>query len=107
MSQDGIVSLSLDGFVAFFSFLAVVIGLVLWREHKRKIRRREKYLAEFNSTHLRMSRYKIGLVYRLVAEADAEATVVPVWDQGRRVIDGAEVVLPADTLIPFEKTRFA
>ena len=50
MSQDGLVPLSLDGVVAFFTFLAIVIGVVLWREHKKKVRRREDYLAEFNST---------------------------------------------------------
>ena len=59
MSQDGLVPISLDGVVAFFTCLAIVIGVVLWREHKRKVRRREEYLAQFNSTHLRMSRYKI------------------------------------------------
>ena len=76
MSQDGLVPISLDGIVAFFTCLAIVIGVVLWREHKRKVRRREEYLAQFNSTHLRMSRYKIGLVYRVVAEADDEVTIV-------------------------------
>ena len=106
MSQDGLVPISLDGVVALFTCLAIVIGVVLWREHKRKVRRREEYLAQFNSTHLRMSRYKIGLVYRVVAEADDEVTVVAVWDQGRAVVAEGEAVLPAETLIAYYKNRF-
>jgi hypothetical protein len=106
MSQDGLVPISLDGIVAFFTCLAIVIGVVLWREHKRKVRRREEYLAQFNSTHLRMSRYKIGLVYRVVAEADDEVTVVAVWDQGRAVVAEGEAVLPAETPIAYYKNRF-
>ncbi len=107
MSQDGLVPLSLDAFVAFFAFLAVVIGLVLWREHKKKIRRREDYLAQFDTDRLRMSRYRIGLVYRVVAEVDGDVTIVAVWDQGNAVVGGSEEVVTADVLIPFDKDRFA
>jgi len=54
-----------------------------------------------------MSRYRIGLVYHVVAEVDGDVTIVPIWDQGRAVVGGAEEVVTADILIPFDKDRFA
>jgi len=106
MRPDPLVPLSLSGFAAFFAVLAVIIGGLLWYLHLKEKKVREQFFSQFDTAQLRMSPYKIGIVYRLVSVAEAEVVVIPVWDGKVQVENGKEQNLSPDVLIPFDESRF-
>ena len=106
MSDGALVQLSLEGYVAFFACIALIIGLIYWFLQREERRGRELYLDQFEFTELRMSPYKVGLVYQVVASKKNEVTVRPIWDGKSRVVGGTEMTVAADKLIPFDKGRF-
>ena len=106
MMQEPLISLSLEGYLAFYALLAVVIAVMLWVMKMRERRTREDFLHQFDVAELRMSPYKIGIVYRVVSETEAHVTVVPIWDGKSPVRNGKETILERSVLTPFDRNRF-
>lgn len=106
MAEEALVQLSLEGYVAFFAGIALIIGLIYWFLQREERQGRELYLDQFKLTELRMSPYKVGLVYQVVATNKNEVTVLPIWDGKSKIVGGMELTVTADKLIPFDKSRF-
>ena len=106
MSQDPLVPLGLDAFVAFLAGVAGVMGLVFWGLRRRERKARDLFFSRFDPQDLRASPYRIGLVYRLVSSTGDGVIVVPVWDLDREVEDPQEIRLSQRDLVPFDRDRF-
>jgi len=106
MSDDALVTIDLDGFVAFYAAIAVLVGLVYWLNQRREQRARKQYFDQFQQSQLRMSPYKVGLVYQIIAVKEDEVTVIPVWDGKTKVINGNEQRFAPNRLVPFDNSRF-
>lgn len=106
MLEDALVPISLDGYVAFFGVLAVITGLLFWFVHRKEMKARADYFKEFEISQLKMSPYKIGLVFRVVAIEGNEVVVVPVWDGKSKIVGGKRQLVALDNLIPFDESRF-
>ena len=106
MFHEPLIGLSLDGHLVFYAVVAVVIAVMYWFLKRRDRQLRERFLARFDVTQLRMSSYKVGIVYRVIATTQAGVTVVPIWDDKAAIVDGVEINLPPDALISFDKSRF-
>lgn len=106
MPYEALVTLSLDGYVAFYGALAIVISVWFWFVQRWERKARADYFKEFELSQLRMSRYKIGLVYRVVSMEENEVVIVPIWNGNQKIIDGKTLRVAPDTLIPFDASRF-
>ena len=106
MPEGFLVQLNLEGYVAFYACIALIIGLVCFFLQRGERYARERYLDQFEFTDLRMSPYKVGLVYRVVATTESDVTVLPIWDGKSRIVGGTALTVSADKLIPFDKNRF-
>ncbi|MQQ08801.1 hypothetical protein GFB49_10075 [Epibacterium sp. SM1979] len=104
--MNGIVALNLEGYVLFFGVLAVVLVVLFWFLSKREKNVRTEYLNQFDPSELRMTPYKIGLVYRVVETHEDAVTVVPVWNGKSKLEGAAETRVEHGVLIPFDATRF-
>jgi hypothetical protein len=107
MPSDALIAVTLDVYVAIFGAIAIVIAGVLYFLHRKEVVQRNRHFAQFKAADLRMSPYKIGLVYKIVAETETEVTVVCVWDGKTALFSGTEITLSSDEVIPFDLTRFS
>ena len=107
MPYDPPVQLSLDEYVAFLVFLAVVIGLLFWWLRRRERQTRDLFFSQFDPQDLRMSPFRIGLVYRVVSSTGDGVIVVPIWDEDRPVDAPKEISLSEEALVPFDRNRFS
>lgn len=103
---NGLVGVGLDGFVAFSTVLAIIIGVMFWVMSRKQRQRRVSYLAQFGPAELRMNPQKIGLVYCVLSGDESEVTVVPVWDATRPLKHESPRTMPQSALIPFDPERF-
>ncbi|WP_299292990.1 hypothetical protein [uncultured Tateyamaria sp.] len=100
------VEISLDAYIAFLSGLAVYMAAMLWMRHRRKTQHRVHHLAQFDPAQLRMSPYKIGIVYLIVRGDPDRPTLRTVRNNGRPVTAKTERRVTHDHLIPFDADRF-
>lgn len=106
MREDALVPISLDGYVAFFGVLAVVIAILFWHLRRKERQARKRFFREFESSELKMSPYQIGLVYRAINRDGSLVSVVPIWRGKSEIVDAKEQILDASQLIPFDEARF-
>lgn len=106
MPDNALVPVSLDGYVAFFGVLAVVIVVLLWHQQRRERYARLQFFRKFEASELKMSPYQIGLVYRVVGRDQKTVSVVPIWRGKSEIVDAKEQTLDASQLIPFDEARF-
>ena len=99
-------SFPLEVYLVFLVVLGAVLGGLTWYRHKKAVGSRTSYLSRFDPEELRMSRYKVGVVYRVMSQSDDEVCVVVVWDNGAPVGDKTEHTMPLDGLSPFDMDRF-
>lgn len=107
MFQSSLIELSLGAYVAFYAIVAAVILALFWHLQRRDRRARMRFLSQYDESQLRMSPYKIGLVYQLVSATESDAVVVPIWDGKSKVENGEKRQLPIGDLIPFDGSRFS
>lgn len=101
------IAFSLEVYFVFLTILGVIIGVLLWLQKQRETKARELFIARYETSTLRMSPYKIGLVYLVVKEGKDEVGVVPIWDAKSKVVDGKKLCLPPDELMPYDPARFS
>ena len=106
MSQIAIGPISIEALFTLLAISAVVIGVSFWLHKKKQRRLREQFFAQFETSQLRMSPYKIGIVYRVVSTGENIVTIVPIWNGRSAIKDGKEFQISPDELIPFDETRF-
>lgn len=106
MPKAALVQLSLEAYLIFFGLLAVIIGVMYWLLQRGQRQARDQFFQQFESSELRMSPYRIGLVYRIVGTENEEIAVIPIWDGKSRVANGKERRVTLDELIPFDSSRF-
>ena len=106
MSEGVLVQLNLEGYVAFYACIALIVGLVCFFLQRGERHARERYLDQFELTELRMSPYKFGLVYQVVGTKENDVTVLPIWDGKSKIVGGTALTVAADRLVPFDKNRF-
>lgn len=106
MSQNTPVQLDVTGYAMFFGFMIVVLVGLIWYLRNKERDKRNSFFGQFEKSDLRMSRYQIGLVYRIVATESDEVVVVPIWNGKARVLNAQEQRYPTDELIPFDPVRF-
>lgn len=106
MSEHALAPISLEGYVAFFGVLAVVIAALFWRLQRNERQARKQIFRKFEVSELRMSPFQLGLVYRVIDTDENSVTVVPIWRGKSQVVDAKEQTLDASQLIPFDENRF-
>ncbi len=106
MQANTLITVGIEVYVAFFASLAVVMAGLMWNRSRQDKRARVQYFDGFDVAELRMSRYQIGLVLRVLETEGAEAVVVPIWTKGAPVTQGKTYTLSQDELIPFDASRF-
>ncbi len=106
MPEDALVPISLDGYIAFFGVLAVVIAVLFWHHHRKERQARKQFFRKFEASELKMSPYQIGLVYRVIDRDGKSVSAVPIWRGKAEIIDAKEQTLDASQLIPFDEARF-
>ena len=106
MPEDSLVPISLDGYVAFFGVLAVVIVVLFWHQRRKEKQARNQFFRQFDTSELRMSPHQIGLVYRVMDRGGNLVSVVPIWRGTSEIVDAKEQTLNASQLIPFDEARF-
>ena len=53
-----------------------ILSVRLWRKHKANLRTRQAFFAQFPSSDLRMSPYRIGVVFRVTAISPEKISTV-------------------------------
>ncbi|WP_298971636.1 hypothetical protein [uncultured Roseobacter sp.] len=106
MPEHDLVPISLDGYVAFFGALIVVIAALFWYLQRKERQARKQFFSKFEDAELRMSPYQIGLVYRVTNTDENAVSVVRIWRGKSQVVDAKQQTLDASQLIPFDETRF-
>lgn len=107
MTQNTLISASMVGYLAFFASLAVILAALFWYLHRKEMNAREQFFRNFDASDLRMSRYQIGLVYRVMGGDDQSVSVVPIWRGKSPIVGAEEQTLDASHLMPFDATRFS
>ena len=78
-------SFPLEVYLVFLVVLGAVLGGLTWYRHKKAVAARMSYLSQFAPEDLRMSPYKVGVVYRVISQTDDKVCVEVVWDANRAV----------------------
>ncbi|MEM8536537.1 MAG: hypothetical protein AAGF56_01615, partial [Pseudomonadota bacterium] len=79
MSDDALVPISLDGYIAFFGVLAALIAVLFWHQQRNDSQERKQFFSKFEASELKMSPYQVGLVYRVMDRNGNSVSVVPIW----------------------------
>ena len=106
MPKDTLVQLNLEAYLIFFGLLAAIIGVMYWRLQRRQRQARDQFFRQFEASELRMSPYKVGIVYRIVETEGKQASVIPIWDGKSRIAHGKPLQVTLGDLIPFDSARF-
>ena len=107
MPEDALVPISLDGYIAFFGVLAVVIAFLYLHRQRRERNARKQFFSKFEVSELRMSPYQIGFVFRVLGKDGKSVSVVPIWRGKSEIVDAEEQTLDTSQLIPFDEARFS
>lgn len=106
MPYEAPITTNLDGYVAIYGSVAIVIGVMFWFVQRREKKARADYFKGFDLSQLRMSQYKVGLVYRVVSMEENEVAIIPIWNGNQKISDGKIHRVAPDVLIPFDASRF-
>ncbi|MBN7783651.1 hypothetical protein JYP51_01890 [Ponticoccus gilvus] len=106
MTGPSLAPISLDGFVAFFAVLAIIMAVLFWALRRKQTAARKQFFSQFEESELRMSPYEIGLVYKVTGRTEETVSAVPIWRGKAPIANGKEMEMAPDRLIPFDETRF-
>ena len=106
MPKDALVPISLDGYIAFFGVLAVIIAALFWHQQRREKHARKKFFSKFEASELKMSPHQIGLDYRVISRDGKSVSAVPIWRGKSKIVDAKTLTLDACQMIPFDESRF-
>ena len=106
LSTEPLMDLSIDAFLGFMVFLAIIMGILYWRIGYVEKKRREAFIERFDSSNLRLSKYNKSIVYRIVECSGDELKIVPVWNGNSPVSNGKEYKGDADHFAPFDRSLF-